>query len=61
MRFIFFALNKMPSSIIPPIVNTSGQLTLTGATALLAALVASQRFMKKRTNKKNNKKSPRRR
>ena len=51
----------MPSSPIPPIVNTSGQLTLTGATALLAALVASQRFMKKRTNKKNNKKSPRRR
>ncbi len=50
----------MPSSVIPPLVNASGKLTLTGATALLAALVASQRFMKKRTNK-NNKKSPRRR
>jgi len=49
----------MPSSVIRPFVNTSGKLTLAGTTALLAAIVASQRFMKKRTNK--NKKSPRRR
>ena len=42
----------------PLMINSSGQLTLAGATALLAAAVASQRFMKK--NKNKNKKSPRR-
>ncbi len=44
----------------PLMINSSGQLTLAGATALLAAAVASQRFMKKNKNKNKNKKSPRR-
>jgi hypothetical protein len=53
----------MSSLTLPPLLNTSGKLTLAGATALLAVAVASQRLVKKRPNtkKKNNKKSPRRR
>jgi hypothetical protein len=50
----------MSSLTLPPLLNTSGKLTLAGATALLAVAVASQRLVKKRTNK-NKKKSPRRR